>query len=231
MSRQRCGQAELLGGEDAGARGQRRGHGLRRAPGRTRSAVPARRPGTGRTAAGSCPATPPGPWPRPVGGPSTTYRAYGTPSAGTSSTSAGSASATPVTVPASRASPARRRARARPPAPSAGQQVAQGAAARTARPARRSRRRPPSGEQVGGSPGRGERGAPPGPRSRRRALSSAVVATTALPRKGTGATCGPAPRPPRPPRGRRRRRRRASSGISRPAQPRSAATVRHSPVS
>src|SRR5262245_47726815 len=61
--------------------------------------------------------------------------------------------------------------------------------------------------------------------------SSAAVARTALPRNGTGATDRPtssdttadsrndAPAPPN------------DSGISRPAQPTSAASVRHSPVS
>ena len=96
------GQAELLGGEDPGAR---------RAARRSPPAAQRRRPRPGapttpsRCRSHSCrvmSSDTTGALPRPGSLALTAYSPNGTPSAGTSSTSAGSASATPATVPLSR---------------------------------------------------------------------------------------------------------------------------------
>src|SRR5579872_994074 len=158
---------------------------------------------------------------------STAYSPCGTPSAGTRSSAAGSASATPVTEPRSRdhpasvspgCGPATRTETGNPDlGPAANGTVSATVSDPSAsRDSRCSASREPEPE------------AEPEPEPEPEAhASSAVVATTALPRNGTGATAPPsasaataasrydAPAPPEP------------SGTSSPAHPTSAATTRH----
>jgi hypothetical protein len=174
---------------------------------------------------------------------STMYRACGTPSAGTSSTVAGRASATPLTVPRSRATPVWASPGLSPATRTETGNGQPGALAKgTARvtvtlpsaircnrsaAARAGVKGVPeeTAAELRGTPVAASTGTPDA------TLSRAVVATTALPRNGTGATALPsasaavhtsryeAPAPP------------SRSGMSSPAQPRSPATVCHSPSS
>src|SRR5580704_10942815 len=124
---------------------------------------------------------------------STRYRPCGTPSAGTTNTLAGSASATPLTVPRSRATPISASPGRRPATRTDVGNPLTGAVANdvaratvTSPPAIRRSRSAAARAGVNGVPAEAEAVG-----FAAAMLSSAVVATTALPRNGTGATALP----------------------------------------